>query len=130
MATVSSDQSGLQTFLITGAVVAVLGFAFQNLWRNGFGKNAKGKNPPLYAGWLPWIGCAIEFGKAPVYFIDQKRKEVGRPIFSVCVCVCGCVYARACVNVCMCACPYVCLSVCTATPTPIVNNYLSLVFFN
>nr|KAG5706811.1 hypothetical protein BaRGS_004146 [Batillaria attramentaria] len=37
-------------------------------------------------GWLPWIGCAVEFGKEPVYFIDAKRKEVRvGPVFTLVV---------------------------------------------
>ncbi|XP_041351276.1 24-hydroxycholesterol 7-alpha-hydroxylase-like [Gigantopelta aegis] len=38
--------------------------------------------PPLYSGWIPWLGCALEFGRAPVLFIEAKRKELGS-IFSL-----------------------------------------------
>ena len=31
--------------------------------------------PPCRKGWLPWIGCAIEFGKSPLWFIEENRKE-------------------------------------------------------
>ena len=34
------------------------------------------KYPPICKGWIPWLGCAIEFGKQPLDFIEQKRKEV------------------------------------------------------
>ena len=32
--------------------------------------------PPVCKGWIPWLGCAVEFGKQPLDFIEQKRKEV------------------------------------------------------
>jgi hypothetical protein len=32
--------------------------------------------PPLYSGLLPWLGCALEFGKSPLTFCEAKRKEV------------------------------------------------------
>ena len=34
------------------------------------------KYPPVCKGWIPWLGCAVEFGKRPLNFIEQKRKEV------------------------------------------------------
>jgi len=34
------------------------------------------KQPPCYGGWIPWLGCAIEFGKCPLYFIEECRKKV------------------------------------------------------
>ena len=48
------------------------------------------KYPPICKGWIPWLGCAIEFGKRPLDFIDHKRKQVGRSIifhlFFLCFC--------------------------------------------
>ena len=41
------------------------------------------KYPPICKGWIPWLGCAIEFGKRPLDFIDHKRKQVGRSIFFI-----------------------------------------------
>ncbi len=32
--------------------------------------------PPLEGGWLPWIGCALEFGKAPLWHIKKAHKKV------------------------------------------------------
>ena len=32
--------------------------------------------PPVKGGWMPWVGCAIPFGKEPLLFIEQTRKEV------------------------------------------------------
>lgn len=37
-----------------------------------------GKFPPMRTGWLPWIGCAIQFGKEPLNFIKRTKDEVTR----------------------------------------------------
>ena len=37
----------------------------------------KSTQPPVISGWVPWIGCAIEFGKAPLEFIRRARDEHG-----------------------------------------------------
>jgi len=34
------------------------------------------KLPPIRTGWLPWLGCALEFGKEPLHFIKRTRDEV------------------------------------------------------
>ena len=36
----------------------------------------KERLPPVKSGWIPWVGCAIPFGKEPLWFIQQTRKEV------------------------------------------------------
>jgi len=41
-------------------------------WRT----SSNGKLPPCYSGWWPFIGCAIEFGKAPLIFIETYRQKV------------------------------------------------------
>ncbi|XP_077977069.1 24-hydroxycholesterol 7-alpha-hydroxylase-like [Glandiceps talaboti] len=33
--------------------------------------------PPAVAGWIPWLGCAIEFGKAPLDFIARCKEKCG-----------------------------------------------------
>ncbi|ESP03136.1 hypothetical protein LOTGIDRAFT_137877 [Lottia gigantea] len=50
------------------------------LWKEFWG--IKPKQPPTYRGWLPWFGCAMEFGKGPLHFINKKSKELGS-IFSI-----------------------------------------------
>jgi len=40
------------------------------------------KYPPVIKGWIPWLGCAIEFGKAPLLFI-KKSSETHGVIFTV-----------------------------------------------
>lgn len=32
--------------------------------------------PPCISGWIPWIGAALQFGKAPLEFIEQARLKV------------------------------------------------------
>ncbi len=34
------------------------------------------RDQPPQRGWIPFIGCAIEFGKAPLTFIKQCIDEV------------------------------------------------------
>jgi len=34
------------------------------------------KFPPVRSGWLPWLGCALEFGKEPLNFIKMTKDEV------------------------------------------------------
>ena len=31
---------------------------------------------PCYKGWIPWLGCAVEFGKAPLLFIQRAKDKV------------------------------------------------------
>ena len=33
--------------------------------------------PPLIKGWIPWLGCAIDFGKAPLDFIKKSCQRHG-----------------------------------------------------
>lgn len=35
-------------------------------------------SPPCIRSWIPWFGAAFQFGKAPLEFIEQARKEVMR----------------------------------------------------
>ena len=32
--------------------------------------------PPCYSGWIPFLGCAVEFGKEPLNFIEKMRQQV------------------------------------------------------
>ena len=34
------------------------------------------KFPPVRSGWVPWVGCALEFGKEPLNFIKRTKDEV------------------------------------------------------
>ena len=31
---------------------------------------------PPCRGWIPWLGCAVQFGKAPLDFIEESRRKV------------------------------------------------------
>jgi len=37
--------------------------------------SSRGKCPPLRTGWLPWLGCAVEFGKEPLNFINRTKDD-------------------------------------------------------
>lgn len=62
-------------------------FAAVVLWRycrNDESGKQKKFWPPCYVGaWgIPWIGCALEFGKAPLHFIEEARVKFG-PVFTL-----------------------------------------------
>ncbi|EHB10898.1 24-hydroxycholesterol 7-alpha-hydroxylase [Heterocephalus glaber] len=56
--------------LLTGVVLLVV------LRRRG------PRRPPCAAGWIPWVGAGLRFGKAPLEFIEQARAQYG-PIFTI-----------------------------------------------
>ena len=62
-----------QVFNENGIYIALVLVTFAIFWLS----NNKGKNPPSRGGLLPWIGCAITFGKAPLLFIEESRKKAG-----------------------------------------------------
>ena len=39
-------------------------------------KDAKIRYPPVQSGWIPWLGCGVAFGKAPLLFIKETNKKV------------------------------------------------------
>ena len=48
-------------------------------WRISRGPGAslfRGKVPPVEGGWIPWLGCALTFGKEPLWFIKKAHKKV------------------------------------------------------
>ncbi|XP_061176451.1 24-hydroxycholesterol 7-alpha-hydroxylase-like [Saccostrea echinata] len=64
--------------LLTALILALSIFYFFS-YRKRLQNN---KYPPSYEGWIPWLGCAFEFGVAPLGFIEKKRRELG-PIFTL-----------------------------------------------
>ena len=34
------------------------------------------KLPPVEGGWIPWLGCALAFGKEPLWFIKKTQEKV------------------------------------------------------
>lgn len=61
----------LSSFIIFAALL-VISLLTLNLLRT---KNVK--YPPIIKGWIPWLGCAIEFGKAPLTFIKESSEKHG-----------------------------------------------------
>ena len=57
------------------AVVGLTLFATVS-WLVKSNLRGKARLPPVKSGWIPWVGCAIPFGKEPLWFIQQTRKEV------------------------------------------------------
>lgn len=41
-----------------------------------FRASPRGNSPPRKAGWIPWFGVALEFGKEPLWYIQKARAEV------------------------------------------------------
>lgn len=52
---------------LLGLVVIVKWFLFQPRNRSC---------PPCIGSWIPWVGAAFQFGKAPLEFIEQARSKV------------------------------------------------------
>ena len=46
------------------------------LWLVRSNSSRRTRLPPVKGGWIPWVGCAIPFGKEPLWFIQRTRKEV------------------------------------------------------
>ncbi len=46
------------------------------LWMVLLKLKAKLRYPPVESGWIPWLGCAVAFGKAPLLFIQQTKEKV------------------------------------------------------
>ena len=61
-------------FLVGSLVIALLSLNFLVT------KNVK--YPPVIKGWIPGLGCAIDFGKAPLNF-NKKSTEKHGVIFTI-----------------------------------------------
>ena len=60
------------------SVIIVASLFFLTLISVTLMKSKQAKKPPVIAGWIPWVGCAIEFGKAPLNFIKAARDRHGK----------------------------------------------------
>ena len=60
---------GTALLLVVFPVIALLSLHFL------FAKNTR--YPPLIKGWIPWLGCTIDFGKAPLDFIKKSWQRHG-----------------------------------------------------
>ncbi|CAG5121634.1 unnamed protein product, partial [Candidula unifasciata] len=67
--------------VITGALMACVGYVFSRITEKLRTKHHQ-VPPPMCRGWIPWLGCAVEFGKSPLTFIEAKRRELG-PVFTL-----------------------------------------------
>ena len=74
--TASSDYFGyVSVVALLVTVLVVVG---------AVGRRTKSGNlPPCRSGWIPWLGAAIPFGKAPLHYIESCKKEVGIQVFMV-----------------------------------------------
>ena len=48
---------------------------FVALWRLPR-RSGGARLPPVKGGWIPWVGCAVPFGKEPLHFIQRTKEEV------------------------------------------------------
>lgn len=62
------SSSNLLTLLLFGLVTVVLIIFLRQKKKHSF--------PPTHSGWVPWMGCAIEFGKSPLQFISSMKEKV------------------------------------------------------
>ena len=56
-------------------------------WRLSRGPGASlwsgARSPPVQGGWLPWVGCAVDFGREPLWYIKKTQEKVGLVIPNV-----------------------------------------------
>ena len=61
---------------ITLALLLGVCMFLYGLWSILSRVTSRGKRyPPVRSGWIPWLGCAIAFGKAPLLFIQETRDK-------------------------------------------------------
>src|SRR5690606_2168150 len=70
------EWRGALLLLLAGAAAAVLAARRRRRRRD---------EPPCERGWLPWLGVALAFGRAPLAYIDAARRRHG-PVFTLLVC--------------------------------------------
>lgn len=61
---VLSTEMLLACLVVIGVFIICIGYFKQK------------SQPPCLGYWQPWIGCAVEFGKEPLYFIERARRKV------------------------------------------------------
>ena len=77
--TASSDYSGYVSVPAVVALLLTVLVVFAAVGRH----TKSGNLPPCRSGWIPWLGAAIPFGKAPLHYIESCKNEVGIQIFMV-----------------------------------------------
>ena len=74
----SSTAAGVISTVIVGLISLVVCWkllksqAFVNFLLSWSGKIL----PPVQGGHIPWLGCAVSFGKEPLHFIQRTHKKV------------------------------------------------------
>ncbi|XP_013405648.2 24-hydroxycholesterol 7-alpha-hydroxylase-like [Lingula anatina] len=63
-------------------VIAAVVTAFSALVLYLWSRRKSSTDPPILKGWVPWLGCAVEFGKAPLWFIQKAKCKLG-PLFTI-----------------------------------------------
>lgn len=63
------------------AVICAGGLLLYLLWRLARGPSAhlhlpQGSKLPPVQGGIPWVGCALEFGKEPLWYIGKSHNKV------------------------------------------------------
>lgn len=63
--------------VLVGVILVLISYLY---WRLSRGPGASlpfaAKVPPVQGGWLPWVGCALDFGKEPLWFIKKTHDKV------------------------------------------------------
>lgn len=75
--TASHDYHGLVSVPAVVALLVTVLLVLAAAWR----RRKSGNLPPCRSGWIPWLGAAIPFGKAPLHYIETCRNEVGSQNF-------------------------------------------------
>ncbi|CAL1547662.1 unnamed protein product [Lymnaea stagnalis] len=67
----------------TLVVIICIYYVINTITKKVYKQNTpKGALPPIYSGWMPWLGCGLEFGKSPLTFIELMRQKYG-PVYTL-----------------------------------------------
>ncbi|XP_077173341.1 24-hydroxycholesterol 7-alpha-hydroxylase-like [Paroedura picta] len=67
----------MEAALVGGALVAALLLAYLVGRVLGHRRPCGRRPPPCIRGWIPWLGATLQFGRAPLAFIEQARRQYG-----------------------------------------------------
>ena len=71
-----APRAELTTLMVPAAITVIGALAFLLVI---YKRRADLRLPPERSGWIPWLGAAIPFGKAPLHYIKECRNEVSSP---------------------------------------------------
>lgn len=70
-------ESSALLLLLSTVGVLLLGYLYWRVSRGpGAGLSRRCKLPPVEGGWIPWVGCAVAFGKEPLWYIKKTHDKV------------------------------------------------------